>query len=177
MLGAMWSSAQKVLAIVAIAWFQLGVVSLGWAQTENPSKESNEEQLRRSQDLSRTIMSPFCPGRTLDSCPSPYAAEWREDIRDMVAEGMSSEEIRAALKKRTNKDLTGAPSTALDSVLPVLVTVVALLLLILLLRVLIKPSKATGNEPARRETKEKPPTDRKALDKRLDEELEELDDT
>ncbi len=176
MLESMRNSMRQALSVLVIGFSLLLAVAPDQVHAQSGAAESNEEQLRRSQDLSRTIMSPFCPGRTLDSCPSPYATEWREDIRDMVAEGMSNEEIKAALKKRTHKDLTGAPSTALDSVLPVVVTIAALLLLILLLRALVRPSKVIA-APEKPETEKKPPADRKELDQRLDRELDELDDT
>jgi cytochrome c-type biogenesis protein CcmH/NrfF len=168
------------------------------------SGESPDEQLRRAQDLSRTTMSPFCPGRTLDACPSEYATQWRRDIRQWISEGVSTEEIRNRLKQRTDHDLTGAPSTALDSVLPVLVTVLSLGLLVVLLRVLVRPDKkvaaaGSGAEgaakrvpdesaPGAGDAKPEPaaPADRvasrgaqtqgKGLDERLDDELRSMDD-
>jgi cytochrome c-type biogenesis protein CcmH/NrfF len=133
--------------------------------------ESAEEQARRSQDIARTTMSPFCPGRTIDACPSEYATQWREDVRAWVGEGVSTEDIRKRLKERSDHDLTGAPSTALDSVMPILVVVISGLLLALLLRALLKPGKGTGDAKPKAAS-----TDRSALDARLDDELSSLDD-
>ncbi len=130
---------------------------------------------KRAQDLARTIMSPFCPGRTLEACPSPYATEWREDIRKWVAEGVSSEEIRARLAaRRPDKDLTGAPTTAADSFLPAILSVMAVVALVLLLRRLLKPAP-TG---AARTTSSAEPKarDPELLEARLNEELAHLDD-
>lgn len=162
---------------VVLAWvFASSVAGVAWAQE---SLETPEEQARRSLELNRTVMSPFCPGRTLDGCPSPNAAAWRDDIRIWIKEGKSSEEIRRLLMQRTDQDLTGAPSTALDSVLPILVSVLAVLLLVLLLRVLLKPG------PSPTPTKKKagagsgetvPRADPRAIDQRLDDELRNLDD-
>lgn len=64
---------------------------------------------RRAEAIARQTMSPFCPGRTLADCPSGYATEWRADIREMVAEGMSAKEIQATLEKRAGGNLSGSP--------------------------------------------------------------------
>jgi cytochrome c-type biogenesis protein CcmH/NrfF len=142
--------------------------------TAGAERAPDDAQARRAQDINRATMSPFCPGRTLDGCPSPYAAKWREDIRRWVSEGVSNDEIRSRLNARTNEDLTGAPSTVLDSVLPILAVVLSLLLLVFLLRVLVKPGKAPA--PRKRRPKEDvPPADPKKLDERLDDELNDLD--
>jgi cytochrome c-type biogenesis protein CcmH/NrfF len=137
--------------------------------------ETEEEQARRAMELNREIMSPFCPGRTLDGCSSSQAGVWREEVRRWVAEGKTNQEIKKLLAARTDKDLTGAPSTAMDSVLPVLVIVVALLVLIALLRVLVKPDRAAKpkQKPDRKGEAAKPAED---YDQRLDDELAGLDD-
>lgn len=164
---------------VVLAWV-LGssLAGVAWAQGD---LETPEEQARRSLDLNRTVMSPFCPGRTLDGCPSPNAAAWRDDIRTWIKEGKSNEEIRKLLNQRTDQDLTGAPSTALDSVLPILVSVLAVLLLVLLLRVLLKPgsSPTPPEKKARAGTRSGEPVpgaDPRAIDQRLEDELRNLDD-
>lgn len=44
--------------------------------------------------ISNEIFSPFCPGKTLDMCPSPNAATVRRDIHEMSREGFSREQIK-----------------------------------------------------------------------------------
>lgn len=68
------------------------------------------EPSRRAAELSSQIMSPFCPGKTLDSCTSPNAAEWRGEIRQWVDEGVSSEEIRQRLEQRAGAPLRTTPA-------------------------------------------------------------------
>jgi cytochrome c-type biogenesis protein CcmH/NrfF len=132
--------------------------------------ESEEAIDRRTQEITRTTMSPFCPGRTLDSCPSPSAADWRVDVRHWVAAGVSTEEIRERLRKRVpDVDITGAPSTALDAVLPVAVTLVAIALLFLLLKALLGRRRSAAKDT----TAETSDAD---VDRRIDEELERLDE-
>lgn len=163
-----------------------GAVLLFSSVVSAASTESTEEQVRRAAEISKTTMSPFCPGRTVDACPSPNATAWREDIRRWVAEGLSTEEIRHRLKERADQDLSGAPSTALDAVLPVLATVLSLVLLGLLLRLLVKtpasPNSAASSGRETLATKEGSKTSNHEkvsedeLEDRLKRELEQLDD-
>lgn len=134
--------------------------------------EGAEEKQRRAQEIIRSTMSPFCPGRTIDSCPSPYAGEWRDDIRDWVDEGVETGAIRERLKKRApDTNLSGAPSTVLDGILPVLAAVAALLALVLILRALVARRRRADSTSAT-----KPKQDGSDLDARLDDELTVLDD-
>jgi len=71
--------------------------------------------LREAQDISASTLSPFCPGKTLSSCPSSKASEWRQDIRAMVADGMDAEAIRSRLQARTpDFDLASVPVSPLS---------------------------------------------------------------
>lgn len=180
--------------LVPMSWRWLVlVVSLYSPLAFAASTEDAQQQLQRSAEIYKTTMSPFCPGRTLDACPSPNATAWRDDIRHWVAEGLSTEEIRHRLAQRTEQDLTGAPSTALDAVLPFGATVLSLVLLGALLRLLVKPAptpaaNSTGSNSAassERETfatKEESKTSNQEkvseqeLEDRLRRELEQLDD-
>jgi cytochrome c-type biogenesis protein CcmH/NrfF len=60
--------------------------------------------------IARQTMSPFCPGRTLADCPSEYATEWRQEIRQMLAAGRSPAEIQAELERRAGSNLSGSPA-------------------------------------------------------------------
>lgn len=103
----------------AAFWACVLVLSLGAAevsaQTASPSasaaleQELEPEEAQRASAIARRTMSPFCPGRTLADCPSQYAAEWRQDIRQMVAEGRTPEEIQAEFARRAGGDLSGIP--------------------------------------------------------------------
>src|SRR5262247_1366585 len=45
------------------------------------------------QDIAGDLMSPACPGRTLLNCTSGQAEQWRELIRQKLAQGESKEQI------------------------------------------------------------------------------------
>ncbi len=176
MLGAMRFLRTLLLALAFSSSLGL-TVGLGVAQQAEPQgAESAEQQARRALELNREIMSPFCPGRTLDGCSSGQAAVWRDEVRRLVSEGKSNQEIKQLLASRTDHDLTGAPSTAMDAVLPVVVTVAALLVLIALLRALVKPDAAQPKpkkKPIGKGSAQKGDED---YERRLDDELAGLDD-
>jgi cytochrome c-type biogenesis protein CcmH len=45
------------------------------------------------QDIAGDLMSPACPGRTLLNCTSSQAEQWRELIRQKLAQGESKDQI------------------------------------------------------------------------------------
>jgi cytochrome c-type biogenesis protein CcmH/NrfF len=105
---------------------------------------SEAERDRQAEAISRSIMSPFCPGRTVSSCPN--AGPWRDDIRKWVGEGVDAAEIKRRLTERMPEhDLAGIPKNRLGWVLPVGLTIGALGLLVFLLRYLVSPRSKEGD--------------------------------
>jgi len=60
-------------------------------------------------DLSHDLMSPFCPGRTLATCPSPQASELVQWIVMQEAAGASREQVVEMLIERFGEEILGAP--------------------------------------------------------------------
>ena len=60
-------------------------------------------------DLAGELMSPYCPGRTLSSCPSPQAAELIQWISLQEAAGASEDEVLEQLIARFGEEILGAP--------------------------------------------------------------------
>ena len=60
-------------------------------------------------DLAAELMSPYCPGRTLASCPSPQAAELVQWMVLQEAAGSTQEEVIAILIERFGEEILGAP--------------------------------------------------------------------
>ena len=60
-------------------------------------------------DLAGELMSPYCPGRTLASCPSPQAAELVQWMVLQEAAGSTQEEVIAILIERFGEEILGAP--------------------------------------------------------------------
>jgi cytochrome c-type biogenesis protein CcmH/NrfF len=123
-------------------------------------------------------MSPFCPGRTLSDCPSPDAADWRRDIREMLEQGMTASEIQAALEARTGGSLSGIPNEDSSYALPIgLATGAALVLYLVLARLRRKdddtpPNNDSSGAGKSKKKKKSPATPEAVDDKRLEEELD-----
>ena len=99
-------------------------------------------------DLAAELMSPYCPGRTLSSCPSPQAAELVQWMVLQEAAGSSREEIIDVLIERFGEEILGAPKAEgiglWAYILPVLGFVVGGGLVLLALRRIVA---GTGGEP------------------------------
>ena len=59
--------------------------------------------------LGHDLMSPFCPGRTLATCPSPNAAELVQWIVMQEASGVTKEQVIEMLIERFGEEILGAP--------------------------------------------------------------------
>ncbi|MGD8861824.1 MAG: cytochrome c-type biogenesis protein CcmH [Myxococcales bacterium] len=132
-----------------------------------------EQASRQAQGVARSIMSPFCPGKTVDACPSPRAGQWRREIRQWVEQGDSPEQIRARLQARVpGFDLSGRPGARWDWALPLGAMTLATLGLWLFVRRLrprdrMRPPRSPSRDPE----SDTPERDRDDLDARIDAEL------
>ena len=122
---------------------------------------------RQVQAIVRNTASPFCPGKTLNSCPSPKAGEWRRDIREWVVDGVPEPEIRDRLQARVPGFDLSIPPVKSGWVIPV----IALALSTLWFVVMARRFRGRGAKTRRVEVHAQ---DRN-LDARLDQELASLD--
>jgi cytochrome c-type biogenesis protein CcmH/NrfF len=90
--------ASRFRGIVAIAFFALLVLDASGAAAKS-----------WSYDLAGELMSPYCPGRTLSSCPSPQAAELVQWMVVQEAAGVTREEVVEILIERFGEEILGAP--------------------------------------------------------------------
>lgn len=149
--------------------------SMAWA-TQSPSSASSNaspQAASRAASIARQTMSPFCPGRTLADCPSNFATEWREDIRAMVARGMSDDQIQAELSKRAGGDLSGIPHRNVSYALPVALVLGAIFILVFLFRRLRQQRKEHKTPSALLATSGAPAVDDERLLAELDAEEDE----
>jgi cytochrome c-type biogenesis protein CcmH/NrfF len=89
---------------VAVVTFLVSVALLApWnvAQAQTPDE--------RAADISREVMSPFCPGLTLHDCPTRAAEELRERIERWAATGRSDEAIMRALRDEYGPGIRAVP--------------------------------------------------------------------
>jgi len=129
--------------------------------------EAPADEGRQVQSIVRNTLSPFCPGKTLNSCPSPRAGDWRRDIRGWVAEGVPEPEIRDRLQARVPGFDLSIPPVKSGWVIPTIAVVVSTLWFV----VMARRFRGRG---ARTHRVEAPGHDQ-TLDARLDQELAALD--
>ncbi|MEM1033094.1 MAG: cytochrome c-type biogenesis protein CcmH [Myxococcota bacterium] len=141
--------------------------ALAQARQETPAPGSD-----RAKTLYTQLSSPFCRGKTLDGCTSPAAAEWRQDIRRWVAEGVSSEEIKERLSARAGgADLIAAPTSGFSHGWLVFSVVGSIALLgFALRRMMARREDRSAAEDGRHPTDEDAPIDEE-YDRRLNDEL------
>jgi cytochrome c-type biogenesis protein CcmH/NrfF len=132
-----------------------------------PAEDASTDEGRQVQSIVRNTLSPFCPGKTLNSCPSPKAGEWRRDIREWVEAGVPEPEIRDRLQARVPAFDLSIPPVKSGWVIPVIAVVLSTLWFVVMAR------KFKGGGGPRRQA-EAPPQNQD-LDARLDEELAALD--
>ena len=87
--------------------FGLALLLLGVVWALPASGES--EKSGWGYQLSREMMSPYCPGRALSDCPSPAAAELRQWIVDQEEAGVSRSEVEKELFRVFGDQLRQAP--------------------------------------------------------------------
>ena len=63
------------------------------------------------QDIAAELMSPACPGRTLINCTSGLAEQWRELIRQKLAQGETKEQIIQYFVDMRGEEILAAPPT------------------------------------------------------------------
>lgn len=106
------------------------------------------ERAREAHAFVRTVMSPFCPGRTLTDCPSPDAAALREEIRQQLAAGVSQDAIRLELERRYGMAVVAEPRTAWAWIIPLAVLGAGLVGLFAAFRSLAARSPADAPPPS-----------------------------
>ena len=82
------------------------------------------------QELSNDLMSPYCPGRTIASCPSKNARQLEDHILAEAKAGKTREQIEGQLVERFGTDIIGYKPPPLVLYGTVLAGAVALALLL-----------------------------------------------
>jgi cytochrome c-type biogenesis protein CcmH/NrfF len=109
----------------------------------HPATDPDTERARQANELSRNLMSPFCPGRTIADCSSPDAATVREEIREALAAGESPESIQKRVEARFGEHVIGVPRSGIGWALPIGVLVAGAGLLGVALARAVKRPQAT----------------------------------
>lgn len=161
----------RVLLLLALA---AGPAAVAHAQAPSDSVVRGYDDTR-AQRLFGELMSPFCPGLTLATCPSAGADSLRQDIRLRLALGQSSRAIRETYAATWGEEILGAPRWRGWGIVLWVMPAVALAVGVLLLaRWLIRVERRAG-ESGMAEGPEPRVLDERDR-RRLDEELAAFDD-
>ena len=95
-----------------------------------PLQADPEQAEALATELSHDLMSPYCPGRTIATCPSPQARKLEQHILTQAQEGKSRVEIETALAERFPdiRGYIGRPEIIYGTALLALLAIVGLLL-------------------------------------------------
>jgi len=113
-----------------------------------PAQKPDREAEALLSELSHDLMSPFCPGRTIASCPSSQARKLEERILAEAQSGKSRDQIEQALVADYGSDIIGyrpPPSLLITTVVG---GVLALTLLIFLGRRWVRRAKPEAGNVA-----------------------------
>ena len=118
----------KVWPLAAIAI--LGGLALGMVLTSGPDPNA----VPTSDEVAGRMMSPFCPGLTLDECPSDQASRLRAEIDQMVGRGDTNAEIDGWIVDNFGEVALARPGGSVAWVAPPLVVLAGLGAVLLFLK-------------------------------------------
>ena len=95
-------------SIMVLAWGVTGVEVAPARQASDTAVVRGRDDTK-AQRLFGELMSPFCPGLTLATCPSPGADSLRADIRARLARGQKPQAILASYAAEWGEQILGAP--------------------------------------------------------------------
>lgn len=138
----------------------------------------NDDEKRIFRDLQCTC---GCPRESIVTCTCSTAAGFRTEVRGMLAEGMTHEQIRAVWVKRFGPQALMVPPNAGGNRLLYVGPLVAIVAMAAFVATMLRRFQRRGAENAKAAEAAAPvaavaPTGPDEYDQRLDEELKQLDD-
>jgi cytochrome c-type biogenesis protein CcmH len=115
-----------MLVAVLCAGMLAGALSLPQDEGQVAPRFPAEVETEASRIFNST-MSPFCPGMLIANCPSPGAANMKEEIRTQLAAGLSPDSVRALLFAAYGDQLRATPPARGFGLLAWLVPILGLL--------------------------------------------------
>ncbi len=108
--------------------------------------------------VSRNLYCPVCQNVTLEVCPTDACARWREQVRELLAQGKSEEEVRQYFIDKFGMRTVGAPVDTLGRLLTIGVPFGLIVIIGALLAVRVYrrrgPAGSSPDEPDTEETPE-----------------------
>lgn len=107
-----------------------------------PAQPTPEDQQAEAltRDIAAEMPSPYCPGRSISSCPTEAARELEDDILGLAKQGKDREQIEAVLVARFGEEKMGKARETEVVVAVILVAVVALGAIVFMARKWLQPA-------------------------------------
>lgn len=114
-----------------------------------PAKPSPADLQAESlaRDIAADMPSPYCPGRSIASCPTQAARELEDDILDLAKDGMAREEIEGVLVGRFGEEKMGSAHQGEILVAILIVAALALIVIVRASRGWLRSSQAPRARP------------------------------
>jgi cytochrome c-type biogenesis protein CcmH len=93
----------KIILAMIIALTVLAFWAVAPASAQGPNIEDEVNRIAKG------LYCPVCPNTPLDVCPTQACIDWRSDIRKMIQEGKTEQQIRDAFVARFGPQVLGAP--------------------------------------------------------------------
>jgi cytochrome c-type biogenesis protein CcmH/NrfF len=113
----------------------------------SPAQPTPEDLQAESlaRDIAAEMPSPYCPGRSIASCPSEPARELEDDILTLAKQGKDRDEIESILVERFGEEKMGKAQQTEILVAIVLSAVLALVAIVMLARKWLRPAVAVAS--------------------------------
>jgi cytochrome c-type biogenesis protein CcmH len=130
-----------IIAVMLVA--VLAFISMVTASAQGPAPSDDEVN-----QIAKKLYCPVCENVPLDVCPTEACRQWREQIREMLIEGRTEEQIIDYFAVTYGERATGDPRNKLEAYLiPVVLIILGTLLLLGALRMWRKPLAAVPASP------------------------------
>jgi cytochrome c-type biogenesis protein CcmH len=131
-----WMALAGLLGLAALVASSAALAQSGPAPTPQPDgSQVTDDQVNA---IASQLFCPVCQNVPLDVCGTQACSDWRAEIRSMLAQGKSEQDIKAYFANRYGQRVLATPEArgfnALIWVLPVLGVVVGLGVAVLALR-------------------------------------------
>lgn len=112
---------KRLIIISAVALCGLIAAAVGFSGTDPDAVPTLSQ-------VSGRVMSPFCPGLTLDECPTDQSASLRAELESMIRQGSTNQEIDEWVVQNYGEVALATPSGMSAWLAPVAVGVAGLAL-------------------------------------------------
>lgn len=133
-----------IFLLAALAFAFIAPHNIARAQGPTPT----DDEVNR---IAKQLYCPVCENTPLDVCPTEACRQWREQIREMLSEGKSEEEIINYFAVTYGERAAGDPRNKLEAYLiPAVLILLGTVVLVSALRFWKKPTASAPASPEKR---------------------------